>query len=347
VPPAHDTAGERPPLAWALIVALAASLFAWLAPLSRWAYDAGMSPLPFVAWRAGIGALVLVVAVAFLVRRGRRLVRLRDLDRRARASLAVAVVTGLTLNLAIFAAFERTAIALALLGFYTYPALVAVVAVVLGRERLTRTKLVALGLATVGMILVVAGGAGAAGARFDILGILFALGASISQVVFVTVSRAGYRHVPADQAMALVLLGTALGCVAIGVTAGLGDDLLLPFRQPGLLGLLLGAGALGAALPSLLFLGGIRRIGATRTGILMLLEPVVGVGLAAWLLAEAIGPVQVVGGLAILGAAILIQRAAEPEPPSGRPPEGTSASESEFEAAEAEPTRLAPIPGGP
>ena len=40
----------------------------------------------------------------------------------------------------------------------------------------------------------------------------------------------------------------------------------------------------------------------------MLFEPVVGVALAAWLLGEALVPIQVVGALAILGAAVILQR---------------------------------------
>ena len=41
----------------------------------------------------------------------------------------------------------------------------------------------------------------------------------------------------------------------------------------------------------------------------MLFEPVVGVALAAWLLDEALAPIQIVGAAAILGAAVLLQRA--------------------------------------
>jgi len=44
----------------------------------------------------------------------------------------------------------------------------------------------------------------------------------------------------------------------------------------------------------------------------MLFEPVVGVLLAAWLLGEGLAPVQVLGGVAILGAALILQRAAPP-----------------------------------
>ena len=45
----------------------------------------------------------------------------------------------------------------------------------------------------------------------------------------------------------------------------------------------------------------------------MLFEPVVGVALAAWLLSEALAPIQIVGAAAILGAAVLLQRASRSE----------------------------------
>jgi drug/metabolite transporter (DMT)-like permease len=59
-----------------------------------------------------------------------------------------------------------------------------------------------------------------------------------------------------------------------------------------------------------LFLTGIRMIGGTRAGILMLVEPLVGVTLAAILLAEGLRPAQIIGGVAILVAAVLLQREA-------------------------------------
>ena len=44
----------------------------------------------------------------------------------------------------------------------------------------------------------------------------------------------------------------------------------------------------------------------------MLFEPVVGVALAALLLDEGLAPIQVLGGLAILAAALILQRSAAP-----------------------------------
>jgi drug/metabolite transporter (DMT)-like permease len=71
-------------------------------------------------------------------------------------------------------------------------------------------------------------------------------------------------------------------------------------------------GVFGAGIPSFLFLAGIRRIGGVKAGILMLVQAPVGVALAAMFLDESIGPVQIAGGLAILAAAVIIQRSAGP-----------------------------------
>jgi drug/metabolite transporter (DMT)-like permease len=320
-----------------LIVIASASLFGMLGPLSRFAFDAGMEPPAFVAWRGAIGFLALGAFVAWRVRRGAtRLVPFRSLAGRARAALLAAALAGTILNLCMFIAFDRITIALALLGFYTYPALVAVANVALKRERLDRTRLAALALAIAGMIAVVASQVDpAAGIRLDAIGIGLALGAAVCQTVFVILARDGYPDVPTEQAMTTVLLASALGAVLVALVAGGVGSLLQPVTSPGVLPLLLFTGTAAAAIPSLGFLTGIRLIGGTRAGILMLFEPVVGVALAAWLLAERLVPIQLVGAAAILGAAVLLQRAAHPGGDTSAD-EGTAADE-----------RSVVVPGGP
>lgn len=310
-------ARDRPPVAGFAIVILAASLFGTLGPLSRFAYDAGMEPLPFVAWRGLIATVATAAFVGWRISRGtEHLTRLTDLDRGARLSLVVAGLMGFTLNLTMFIAFDLVTVALALLGFYTYPVMVAVVNVALGRETLDRARVIALGLAVAGMVAVVASQLDpAAGIRFDGVGFGLALAAAVSQAVFVVISRTGYHKVPAAQAM-VVILGTTVVCsFVIAALTGAGIALAYPFRDPSILPLLAFTGLFAAAIPSILFLSGIRQIGGTRAGILMLFEPVVGVVLAAILLDEGLAPTQVAGGLAILGAALILQRST---PPGGR-----------------------------
>jgi drug/metabolite transporter, DME family len=308
---------DRPPVTGFLTVVLAASLFGMLGPLSRYAYDAGMEPLPFVAWRAGIGLLAAATFIGWRVSNGAEsLTRIGRLDRAERVTLVVAALLGFALNLAMFISFDLITIALALLGFYTYPVIVAVVNVALGREALDRTRVAALALAVAGMIAVVAAQLDpAAGIRVNELGIVLALVAAGCQAAFVVISRDGYPSVPSSQAMAVVLGTTVVCSVAIALGTGGAAALAFPLSDPSVLPLLAFTGLFAAAVPSILFLTGIRRIGGTRAGILMLFEPVVGVALAAILLGESIAPVQVVGGLAILAAAVILQLGSTP---SGR-----------------------------
>ena len=308
--------GQSTALTGFAIVVIAASLFGTLGPLSRFAYDAGMEPLAFVGWRALVGVIATAAFVAWRVRRGNEaLVRWETLPSRERLLLGIAALTGFTLNFAMFIAFDLITIALALLAFYTYPAMVAVAAVALGRERLDRQKAVALVLALAGMVAVVAGQLDpAAGIEFNWLGVALALSAAVSQAVFVTISRDGYRSVPTDQAMTVILLATVVCAVIVAVVTGAAGTLAYPLTEPSILPLVLFTGTFAAAVPSLLFLTGIRLIGGLRAGILMLIEPVVGVALAAVLLNEGLQPIQLLGGAAILAAAILIQRSARDEP---------------------------------
>ncbi len=295
-------------------VALAACLFGTLGPASRAAYDAGLTPLAFALWRAAVGTLALAALLGFLHLRGRDRVRWLALPPRALAALALAGATNLVLNLAIFSAFERTSIALALLGFYTYPALVAGAAVALGEERLTRMRAVALGLALAGMAVVVLGGATGGGA-FDALGFGLALLASALQAVYVLLGRRGFRAVPAEEAMFGVLGVTAAGYLVLALAVGAGAVAALPLRDPAALPPLLWAGIGGAAVPALLFLLGIRSIGPTKTSVVALAEPVFGALLAALLLGEGLAPVQVGGGVLVLAAAALLQRGGEDAEP--------------------------------
>ncbi|HKG57571.1 MAG TPA: DMT family transporter [Candidatus Limnocylindrales bacterium] len=330
---------QRPPLGYVLAL-VGASLFAWLGPLSRFAYDAGMGPLAFVAWRAGVGSLILgaIIALRVATARNRRRAPAVAVPRREVAALLGAAVLAMLLNIAIFAAFSRVTVAVALLAIYTYPAMVAAVAVLLGRERATRATFVALALALGGMAIVVAGSVDpAAPVVVDALGVLLGLAAAAFQTVFVLVSRTAYRSIPTERATAVILGGAAVGCVLIAVGIGEVGSIVAPFGSPGVLPILLVAGSLGAALPSLFFLAAIRLIGGTRTGILMLFEPVVAVVLAAILLHEPLRPIQVLGAAGVLGAAVLIQRASR----------GDADASDSVEAVESPDVLGVRAPGGP
>lgn len=314
----------RRALLGALIVVVAAALFGSLGVAARFAYADGMEPFAFVAWRAGVGAVGLWLVVVTIRGPGRTLADLRGMDRHAARWLGLAIVLGSGLNLAAFLAFDHTTVALALLGFYTYPAMVAAGSVLLGREQLDPARVVALVLALTGMVAVVLGGPTVEPAvRGSLLGIALALAAAAFQTAFVLTSR-GYAGVPAEHAMGAILAGSSVVALAVTLVVHGPGALTMPLGSPSLIALLVLIGLFAAALPSVLFLTGIRWIGGVRTGILMLFEPVVGVALAAALLSERLEPVQALGGATILLAAFIVQRgtASRPESPAVAPAPG-------------------------
>lgn len=305
---------DRDLLVGTLAAITGAALFGMLGPMARFGAEAGVPGVAFTAWRAILGVTFLAVLIGSRRTAGSSLAAVRGLSGRGRLSLATACMMGVTLNVAMFTAFGLIPIALTLMLFYTYPAGVVVVDVLLGHERLTRPRLVALLLSSAGVILVLAGGMGAGprAVAIDPLGIALGLLAAASQVVFMTVSRSGYRAVPADAATFLILTTSVVGASAVAIVAGQADGLVAPFRSLDPWPFLLAAGIAGAGVSSLLFLTAIRKIGGTRTGILMLLEPVVGVVLAGILLGEAMGPIQAVGGALVLAGALVLQVRSDP-----------------------------------
>ncbi len=303
------TGPEREPsgdLTGAGLVILAAACFGTLGPLSRFAGDAGVDSLTIVTWRAGLGAAVMG---GFLVARtllaATRPVSLRSLPVRDRWFMLAAAFTNTLLNLAAFIAFERITIALTLLVFYLYPAGVALASTLWFGERLDRLRWGALGVSLAGMTLVVAG-AGQLGA-IDPLGIGLAFVAALMQVFFVLAARHGFARVPGPQAAAMTMGGAFTFYLLIAAPIGLLGSLSQPLASSDALVPVVLAGVIGAGIPTVSFIVGIRRLGPSRAAILATLEPVVGVGLAAWLLAEQPTAVQLIGGAFILVAAVLLQ----------------------------------------
>jgi drug/metabolite transporter (DMT)-like permease len=287
-----------------------------------------MAPLVFVAWRAAFGAVGLWLLVLAMRQPSGIRVQFAGLGRAGWRWLAFGVALAAGVNTTTFLAFDLTTVALALLGFYTYPAMVAVGVVLLGREPLSAARALAVVLALAGMAAVVLGGpAGSEGvtAATGAIGIGLALLGALFQATWFLTSR-NYAWLAADQAMATTLTGCALVGLVLATAVNGPGALAFPFSRPELVGLLVLVGLFAAALPSTLLLLGIRWIGGVRTGILMLFEPVVGVALAAALLAERLEPVQALGGATILLAALIVQR-------------GT--------AARQDAPAVAPAPGGP
>lgn len=296
----------QPSLAGAGLVALAAICFGTLGPVTRFADEAGVGSLAIVTWRAAIGGLAMLLLLAVLRGAvGRRALPPGEVPAGDKWFIAAGTLANLVLNLAMFIAFLRIEIGLSLLVFYMYPAFVAVISVVWFDERLDGVRWAALGLSLVGLVLTLAG-AGEIG-QLDALGIGLSFMAALAQAFYVLAARHGFARIPPVEAAATTMTGAALGYVVIALVTGQLADLAAPAASSAALLPVLAAGFVGAAIPTLCFITGIRLLGAPRAAILATLEPVVGVLLAAILLNEQPAPVQLLGGAFILVAAVLLQ----------------------------------------
>lgn len=290
----------------ALLIVIAAAGFGTLGPMTRYADEAGVSSLALATWRAGVGAVIVLLFLGAQTVAGRRSwLRWRDLPARDRIVLAIAAPTNAALNLAAFVAFLRIGIALTLLIFYVYPAFVALASVIWFGERLDRVRWAALAMSMAGVVLVVVG-AGELGA-IDALGIGLALASALAQTFYALAAHHWFRAVPGAQAAASTMGGAAIVYLVIALVIGRFGVLAAPLASSAALWPVLVAGVVGAGLPTVWFIGGIRMLGAPRATILATLEPVVGVGLAALLFGAMPTPLQLIGGVLIIAAGIVLQ----------------------------------------
>ncbi len=254
--------------------------------------------------RAGVGATILWVLIAT----GRQpSIGLRSLTRREATMLAAAVLVNGLMNLALFLAWGLMTVALVTVVFYTYPLLTAIGSAALGREHLTRPRIVALAIAGFGLLLVLGDQVGP-GAQASVAGIALAFLAALGHASYLIVVRGGFDRVPPAQATSLVLAG---GFVISGTAAIVmyGPSVVGPWvASPAAWAAILFIGSFGAAFPKVWVISGVRIVGSTRTAVLMLAEPLTAVVVAAIALGQALTPLEIVGGGAVLVAVVLVQQ---------------------------------------
>ena len=188
-----------------------------------------------------------------------------------------------------------TAAAVALI-FYAYPAVIAITEVVLGSARWRARTFVALALAVSGSAVVAIGGGRLA---ISTSGVLF-VGASIVMFsTYVLLSDRVLVRTDSITAATWTAIGASMGTATFGVLRG---DLEAPSGHA--LAALF-ANGLATATAFTLFFVVLDRIGATRTAIVMALEAVTGIVLAAVFLGESVRPVVALGGVAVLAGAVI------------------------------------------
>ena len=265
--------------------------------------ESGWSPGAAVLARISIAAVLLAVPGLIALR-----FDLRPLWRARWTVLLYGLVAVAGVQFAFYASLERIPVSMTLLIEYLAP-----IALVLFAWLRTRRmpQLIVLGgsvLAIGGLVLVI----GPGGGDLDPLGLIFAAIAMIGVCVYYAIGESATEELPP---VALIAAGFVVGAIALAIAGAVG---VLPmeatFTDVPFLGgtapwwvLLLTVGALSTAFAYLAGVAAIRMLGARLSSFLGLSE-VVFAGIVGWiLLGEALGPLQILGGVLILGGIVLVR----------------------------------------
>lgn len=285
-------AAPRSSLALGTAAALGAALgFASVSIITSLALAEDLPLAGVLTWRYTLSSLLLL---GWLAATGWVVPSRRDLPR---LLLIGGVGQGIIVYLALSALRYINPATLGFL-FFTFPAWVAVVQAARGAERLDARRLVALGLALAGVVVIV--GAPQA-ADLDWRGVSLALGAAFLYGMFIPL----LRWLQAGNSIATTTTWTKIGAAAMhlvvwgwqgGVTASLSGQAWL----------LIGALALfSTVLPSVFFLKAINEIGPVRTAIVSTVEPFLTALLGVLILSQGLGVTTILGG-ALIGTAVWI-----------------------------------------
>jgi drug/metabolite transporter (DMT)-like permease len=284
----HSAANRR--LGLVLIITSAAA-FGVMPVFARLAYNAGADPITVLFLRFAIAAVVMnviMVASKTPYPRGPILLEL----------ILLGAIGYVGESLTYFLALEMASAGLVALLLYIYPALVTALSAIFLKEHLTPVKIVALFLALSGTALTIRITSGG-----SLLGILLGIAAAVDYAIYILLGSRIVRRSGPIASTTVIITSTACvyaSIVAFRVTA-------FPTTSTGWIAIIAIA-LISTVLAFVTFFAGLKRIGPTRASTLSTFEPIVAVVLAAIVLGETISPIQVVGGVLILTAVVLLAR---------------------------------------
>lgn len=285
-------AGNRQTRGIALCLASALS-FSMLPFLANAAYGAGVSltELLLIRFVAAAATLWVIVALRRPTVPPRRLLAV---------GLALGGVGYAAQSALYFAALPYNGPSLTTLLLYTFPVIVFVVLLARGKERATRGRLFALVLALAGVAVVLLGtGSG----PLQPVGVALGLGTALAYATYILIGDAVDASLDRILLSALICTGAAATYTLLTVVSG---GPTFDFRPAGWWW----AGALGlisTAFALTTFFAGMRLVGAASASIISCVEPVATVLIGVTLFSDRLGPLQLLGALAVVTAVVLLQ----------------------------------------
>ncbi len=287
-----------------LFVALAAILWAVSGPSAKYLFMHGMTPLQLTQARVTLGGALLLLWLAL---RNRSLLAISPRDILYFALLGIA---GLAMvNFTYLVTISKLNVAAAVLLQYLAPVLIALHAIVFLGERLSPAILMAVVGATAGCYLVVGG------YNLDLLalnreGVVWGLVSAVAFAGYSICSERGMRRYNPWTVLFYSVLFAALFWNVLNLFwegAPPPIDLARQHYLPIQWVLITYVAVLGTLVPFGLYFHGINLIRSTRASITATLEPISAGVISFLALGETLEPLQIAGGILVIGAIILLQ----------------------------------------
>ena len=250
----------------------------------------GFGPAASLSIRFAVAALALLAVIA-VVRRP----LLPAPGERWRA-LALGMVGYAGQSVLFYSAVQRGSAAAVALLFYSYPAMVALLELARRKVRWSGSLAAAMALSVGGTLVIVTAGSDV---TITTAGVVFALASAASFGVYMLAAAVATPRTDSLTNGAWVAIGASLAITGFGVVTG-------SLRAPGSSWWLMVINGLATGSAFVLLFAAVRRLGASRTAIVMTVEALSAVVLSAVVLDERIGLRQAAGGIAILAATAVI-----------------------------------------
>lgn len=244
-------------------------------------------------WRYGLAVLILLVVL-------RRTVVGHFISARAWKLMAIGGIGQATITYLSLRALDYLPVGPLAFLFYTYPAWVAVISALTGRERLTASRLIALFIAMTGIAVMV--GTPIAG-TLNIIGVIMALGTALLYALYLPALHGAQEGMPASVSTFFLMSGVLLAFLVASIFT---HQLQIP-RSVTTWKYLFMLSVIGTVIAFGTLIAGLRILGPVRTSIVSTIEPFFTAMLGISLLNEDLTSGTVAGGVMIAVAVIILE----------------------------------------
>lgn len=290
-----ETETKKTPRGAAASILAAAALWGIIGVWNRRLMAGGLSPYSIVVVR-NCGGLVLLTAVMALRDRSVFHVERQHL----KYFFGTGVVSVVLFTVCYFSCQEICSLAVASILLYTAPAIVVVLSALLWRERVTKKKLLALGLTLVGCALVCGVFSGSLTVTGG--GILLGLGAGFFYALYSIFGRYALAHYGPMTVTVWTFVFAGVASLALVRPAE-----LAALAQPSLALTAVGLVVCSTVLPYILYTRGLARVEAGKASILASLEPVVASVAGVVLFGEPMSPLTAAGIVCVLAGVYILR----------------------------------------